>query len=437
MSDEVTQVVVRAFVRHEGSVLRCRTEHGRDGLVVGPFSAHPEPAAIRQSVSAATGIDQGALAVVRTAGPFDLKAELQTTVMDTKTDRQQTADDQSSKRSEVFVEQSALLVALMDADERTGGNPSIDDTEWAPPTTLLGHEAAPEAWEHYRRVGPTVRSITADSDHGAATLSLRALELLRDRAAVVAEEGETDTAELIDLARRLRRARPSMAVLRNRLARAVTGGETPAELRAAATEAIERAIAADQETAFRAAGRIEGKTVATHSRSSTLLDALGTGAASAVYISESAPGREGLDTAADLAEDVPVTVYADAATAHVLASEPVDVVLVGADTVLPDGRVVNKAGTRGLALAATTAGIPVYVAAATDKISPEATVNIETGDAKAIYDGDASVDVLNPTFDVTPADAVDGIITERGTLTTTAVSEVATELASVIDDADI
>jgi hypothetical protein len=53
-----------------------------------------------------------------------------------------------------------------------------------------------------------------------------------------------------------------------------------------------------------------------------------------------------------------VTVHTDAAVAHVLATHDVDAVVVGADAVLSDGRVVNKTGTRAAAIAAANEGGP-------------------------------------------------------------------------------
>ncbi|HMB49843.1 MAG TPA: initiation factor 2B, partial [Natronoarchaeum rubrum] len=169
--------------------------------------------------------------------------------------------------------------------------------------------------------------------------------------------------------------------------------------------------------------------VLTLSRSGTVLDALRSASPRSVHVAESRPAREGISVAEELAAalDAPVTVLADAAVAHALATEDVDAVVVGADAVLPDGRVVNKTGTRTAALAAAREGIPVYAVAASDKITRRETVNLETGDATAIYDGDAELDVLNPTFDVTPGDLVDAVVTERGRLGAEDVAAIAEE----------
>jgi hypothetical protein len=82
--------------------------------------------------------------------------------------------------------------------------------------------------------------------------------------------------------------------------------------------------------------------------------------------------------------------------------------------VLPDGSVVNKTGTRAAALAAHREGVPLYAVALTDRVATDETVPLESGDRAAVYDGDAPVDVRNPTFDVTPPDLVERVVTERG-----------------------
>ncbi len=304
---------------------------------------------------------------------------------------------------------------------------------------------------------PTVHSIAADTDHGAATLSVLALEVLSNRGQVLLEEREAADSsaspgasasastnsnptpseqaeewdELTALARRLIEARPSMAVLRNRINRAMASVDADRRhaggLLETVTDEIDRAREADETAAANAATHATG-TVLTLSRSATVLEALRAGEPDRVFVAESRPAREGIAVAEALAGDLPVTVHTDAAIAHLLSRESIDCLLVGADTVLADGRLVNKTGTRGAALAATHEGIPVYGVAATDKIT-DRELNLEFGSQSAVYDGDAPVDIANPTFDVTPADCLEGLITEQGVLSSAAIASVARELA--------
>lgn len=130
-------------------------------------------------------------------------------------------------------------------------------------------------------------------------------------------------------------------------------------------------------------------------------------------------------TAWELAKDeIPVSVITDNMAAHVMREGAADLVVVGADRVAANGDVANKIGTYGLALMARHHDLPFYVAA------PCSTIDLETahgddipieergreevaefGARPVVPDG---VPVRHPAFDVTPAEYVTAIITERG-----------------------
>jgi translation initiation factor 2B subunit (eIF-2B alpha/beta/delta family) len=207
-----------------------------------------------------------------------------------------------------------------------------------------------------------------------------------------------------------------------------------------------------------------GPLVATLSRSGTVVDAL-VGAEAAVLIGESRPAREGVGVAERLADaGLDVTLTTDAALPALVAragrdgrpagesseaagevptrevpvpeeatvderdaTRQVDVVLVGADAVLADGSVVNKTGTFATALAAARAGVPVYVVAARDKVRPDERRTTEASPPESVYDGPAAIRVDAPTFDWTPAEVVDGVVTEDGLVATDDVAAVAAE----------
>jgi translation initiation factor 2B subunit (eIF-2B alpha/beta/delta family) len=217
-----------------------------------------------------------------------------------------------------------------------------------------------------------------------------------------------------------------------------TADRNAASLETAAMDGINRAVRVDVEAGERAAAVVSNRTVLTLSRSGTVRRALSDATPSAVFVAESRPGREGVGVAEGLLSDVPTTLHTDAAIGHVLATEDIDCVLVGADAVLADGRVVNKTGTRLAAVAAAHEDVPFFVACATDKVRTDETVNLESGRRSAVYDGDAALAVTNPTFDVTPAHLVDAVLTERGELEPSDVRSVAAELADLAtwDDAE-
>jgi translation initiation factor 2B subunit (eIF-2B alpha/beta/delta family) len=214
---------------------------------------------------------------------------------------------------------------------------------------------------------------------------------------------------------------------------AASDERTAAAVERAAGDEIARALAADERAAARAAERLPAR-VATLSRSGTVHAALRRADPDAVLVAESHPGREGVDTAERLARETTadVTIATDAAFAGALADADCEALVVGADAVLPDGSVLNKVGTRGATAAAAREELECLVVAAGDKVLPAdgnedgpARVDREERDPAAVYDGPADVAVANPTFDLTPADRIDAVVTEDGVLDAADVREVA------------
>jgi methylthioribose-1-phosphate isomerase len=120
---------------------------------------------------------------------------------------------------------------------------------------------------------------------------------------------------------------------------------------------------------------------------------------------------------------IPVTVLVDGAAASLLASRRVRAVLVGADRIAANGDTANKIGTFGVAIHAARFGVPFYVVAPSSTIDASlasgASIPIEQRGADEVLgvggvqiSGAASV--YNPAFDVTPAELVTAIVTERG-----------------------
>jgi methylthioribose-1-phosphate isomerase len=109
------------------------------------------------------------------------------------------------------------------------------------------------------------------------------------------------------------------------------------------------------------------------------------------------------------------------------------------DRVAANGDVANKVGTYGLALAARAAGIPFVVAGPTSSIDPAlpdgSGIPIEERDPDEVRRPGGTLVTLeavacrNPAFDVTPADLVTALVTERGTATPPTTASVAALLA--------
>jgi len=97
----------------------------------------------------------------------------------------------------------------------------------------------------------------------------------------------------------------------------------------------------------------------------------------------------------------------------------------------PDGTLINKVGTRGAAVAAAAEGVPVYAVTARDKVSPAASPELESGPDSDVYDGEGSIDVANPTFDVTPPRYVTEFVTDSGRFRPEDVSGIAADHAAL------
>jgi methylthioribose-1-phosphate isomerase len=145
-----------------------------------------------------------------------------------------------------------------------------------------------------------------------------------------------------------------------------------------------------------------------------------------VFADETRPFLQGSRlTAWELHKDrIPVTVIADSMAATVLAQKKIDCVVVGTDRTAANGDVANKIGTYPLAVMARRHGVPFYVAAPLSSIDLECpnggAIPIEERSALELteYGGrqivPKGVRTYNPAFDVTPAELVTAIITERG-----------------------
>ena len=409
--------VVRCVLRHGTDVLLVRrsdavaSDRGRWGGVSGSVAGAAPEAAARRVIDRTVGLLDAAT-LVRSADPLTASAH----------------ERDTERRVHPFL----FGCGATDVDP----SDAVAAHEWVQPPAILERDTVPDLWPTYRAVAPPVDSVASDTDHGSAYVSLRALEVLRDAAAAAATDDRTaaepDAAGgVLETAADLRSARPTMGVVRTRIDRVLADAEpAPAALRDRAAAACERAVAVDDEAAAAAADRV-GYRVLTLSRSGTVLSALRRAAPAAVVVAESRPTREGVGVAETLAADgLDVALCVDAAVAHVVDAERVDTVIVGADTVLADGTVINKVGTRPAALAAADAGADCYAVCATDKIVPDSDVELESGPPGAVHEDAEGFAVRNPTFEATPPGLITGIVTEDGLLSPDDVAAVAADHAA-------
>lgn len=134
-------------------------------------------------------------------------------------------------------------------------------------------------------------------------------------------------------------------------------------------------------------------------------------------------------------EQIPVNLICDSAAASALRAHHVDWIIVGADRVAANGDVANKIGTYSLAVLAKHMGKKFMVVAPTSTIDLNSShgddIEIEQrGRQEVTHVGDKvmateGANVWNPVFDVTPAELVDVLITERGAVENPSTSKIA------------
>jgi len=319
---------------------------------------------------------------------------------------------------------------------------------WIKPEDLEGYETVPMLGETLERVmelhpKPVIldsevmegsRRIISDRTHGATWLAGEALRVAK----LASERCEaTDVGDYVRYLKvvidELMRTRASMAPLTSSLSllfhdidEASKAGSL-SQLKTLTASKVEALTMKLKEAMFDTAKYAsqlikDGDTVMTHSYSSTILEALREafqqGKHFKTVITESRPLFEGRITAKELSKlGVPVELIVDSTAAYFVSS--VDKVLVGADSVLADGSIINKAGTYSIALAAKDSGVSFY--AATQKVKYDVRsylgekVTLEEKDSSEVWEETVlGVKVRNLYFDVTPASYLSGIVTEDG-----------------------
>jgi len=297
-----------------------------------------------------------------------------------------------------------------------------------------------ERWLWLESAAEVAQAISRLAIRGAPLIGVAAayglaIELQRD----------SSTETLDEAAALLREARPTAVNLSwavERVRAAALAGQPARRAAAALAEAV--AIEHEEEQASAAlarhgAGYLAGaRTALTHCNTGALA-APGRGTALAVLAelhdrgslrevvaTESRPLLQGARlTVYELRRlGIPHRLIVDAAAPGLIAAGDIDAVVVGCDRVAANGDVANKVGTYALALAARAAGIPFVVAGPSSTIDPAcptgAAIAIEQRPADEVLrvaGADLTVPgtpCLNPAFDLTPAELVTALVTERG-----------------------
>ncbi len=183
----------------------------------------------------------------------------------------------------------------------------------------------------------------------------------------------------------------------------------------------------------------DGNTILTHCNAGALATggygtalgviraAWGSGKRIRVVADETRPVLQGARlTAWELMQDgIPVTLITDNMAGALMRQGRIQACIVGADRIAANGVVANKIGTYSVAVLARHHNLPFYVAAPTSTLDLSlrsgADIPIESRNALEVTRvngratiAPAGVDVVNPAFDVTPAELITAIITEKG-----------------------
>ncbi len=276
-----------------------------------------------------------------------------------------------------------------------------------------------------RRLEEMLEEIRCDTESGATSLAVRALGALEIAAGTLPSNTRNALFEIDELAVRIDGLRPSMAAVGAaairaaiEARRAMLAGKPPrAALESAASDELELFRGADERIAALAVRELgEVETAVTCSWSATAFVCLERLRPRLVLIGEGHRLGDGRRAAQRMVENgLEVELATDGALPA--AVERADLVLVGADQILADGSLVNRAGTFPLALAAKRFEVPFYAVCQRLKLAGRKEASIEEHPADLAGEAPPGARVSCPLFDVTPPDLLDAVLTETGRLT--------------------
>ena len=306
-------------------------------------------------------------------------------------------------------------------------------------------EALDRVLDDYSMVGllhPAVQAelaeIREDRVHGASELSRRSLRAMRLGAELTSATTPADLfRQLKVFGGELTSTHPNMAPLTNLVGKLLyliaekarkesDVDEFKLTVKKICDQLIEESVRASHEVALHGSKLIQDHmTIFTHSRSATVFEtfkvAASMGRRIRVVVTESRPLFEGRAVAQELSGlGIRVNLVVDAAMGYMM--DTADICVVGADSVLSDGSVVNKIGTFPLAMSANQHNKPFYVLCEKSKFNLRSVFEARRGmeerdEAEVLPDQHGPfLDVRNPYFDTTPGTLVSKLITEDGAL---------------------
>jgi translation initiation factor 2B subunit (eIF-2B alpha/beta/delta family) len=278
-----------------------------------------------------------------------------------------------------------------------------------------------------------IAQVRDDREHGSRWLVRESLLIIHELAHIQVKPQEQDAQlrQIYQAAQELARARPAMAALASAVSAVISVRGGADAIAREAERLLHEYDVASERIAEHAAPLVRG-TIMTCSISGTVVEVLSRLKQTITHVIalEGRPRYEGRDMARALSQQgIAVTLITDAQADIFLPQ--CQSVIVGADSVLAGGDVLNKAGTALLAWAARGHNVPFYALCETLKISPQQWSDqrldlLEEKEALEVLaqpiDG---VTVRNFYFDHTPHFLLSGLITERGALDGRAIQAIA------------
>ena len=309
---------------------------------------------------------------------------------------------------------------------------------WLAPDDMAGLQTVPRLRDAWRSASTGAggdsaealfQAIRDDREHGAEELGLWTLEAL--------ESASRAGADVTAACRRALGLRPSMAPIRSALLRVFESARAaPNELPERIAGLIVRRERDGIAPAAAAGDYIpDGTRVATLSSSFTVLCALRDWSERIAHltVAESRPACEGRETARLAASFGIETELVTDAAAFATVGE-VDLVLLGADSVIEDGSVVNKTGSLALACAAGRFGADVIALTTQSKILPAGFFcEMELMPGEELGEPIEGVQAANPYFESVPSDLIRFVVMESGAMSVEGLNQVARELRLLQD----
>jgi len=271
----------------------------------------------------------------------------------------------------------------------------------------------------------TIKKICSLEIQGAENIAINAVTCFRDSMNSMKEDRDLVN-KLIEIKNKLISSRPTEPCMRNSLDYLfydLTGGSIKPQINKKADQILNHFSSGQQIISDIGAKKIKnGMVVFTHCHSSTVINILkkakDLGKRFEVYNTETRPMWQGRITAKELSSyGIPVTHFVDAAARVALKNS--DIMLIGAESITNEGKIINKIGSEMFAEVAKALDVPVYACTDSWKFDVKTVfgfdIEIEKRHEKEVWkDKPKNVKINNFAFEIVRPEVITGVISELG-----------------------